>query len=507
MGGGGADRLVLGVDIGTGSSKGVLVDLAGRIVATAVREHRTSSPAPGHVEMDMRTWWREFVEITRECLAAAGAGAEVVSVGVSGMGPCVGLADGDGEPLRPAVLYGVDTRATAQIEALTAELGAQELLERTGSALSTQAVGPKLAWLREHEPEVFARARLLLMPSSWLVHRLTGRYVLDHHSASQCDPLYDRGAQDWYRPWAERIAPGLVLPELLWPGERAGSVTAQAAAVTGLREGTPVVAGTVDAWAEAVSVGAQRVGDLMLMYGTTMFLISTTSSPVTAEGLWGTNGTRPGTHSLAGGMATSGAITAWLRELVGSPSYEDLLAEARAAGPGAGGLLVLPYFAGERTPIADPDARGVVAGLTTRHGRGHLYRAALEATALGVRHNAEAIAAAGADIGRVVAVGGGTRGDLWTQVVSDVSGLVQEVPTTTVGASYGGALLAAELVADVSIDVWNPVREQRVPDPRLADFYAARYDAYRELYRSTRSVVHALAREVRPPQEAGAAAG
>ena len=490
-------QLVLGVDIGTGSSKGVLVDLDGRRVATAVREHRTSSPAPGHVEMPMDTWWQELVEITRECLAAVGPGHRVVSVGVSGMGPCVGIADAQGRPLRPAVLYGVDARASEQIVALTAELGAAEVLERTGSALSTQAVGPKLAWLAQHEPEVFARARMLFMPSSWLVHRLTGRYVLDHHSASQSNPLYDRGAQQWYRPWADRIAPQLELPELLWPGEEAGRVTAEAAAATGLPEGTPVVAGTVDAWAEAVSVGAQRVGDLMLMYGTTMFLVHTTGSPVTAPGLWGTNGTREGTHSLAGGMATSGAITAWLRELVGSPSYERLLEEARDAGPGAGGLLMLPYFAGERTPVADPDARGVVAGLTTQHARGHLYRAALEATAMGVRHNVDALRAAGGDIRRVVAVGGGTQGDLWTQVVSDVTGLTQELPTTTVGASYGGAFLAAGLVADVSIDDWNPVLAQRVPDPALADLYAARYDAYRELYRATRPVVHALAREGR----------
>ena len=486
----------LGVDVGTSSSKGVLVGDGGEVLATAVREHAVSTPHPGHVEVAVEDWWREFVELTRECLAAA-PGTAVRAVGVSGMGPCVAVADEEGRPLRPAILYGVDTRATAQIRALTQELGAEEVLRRTGSALSTQAVGPKLAWLAEHEPDVAERARMLFMPSSWLVHRLTGRYVLDHHSASQCNPLYDRGAQQWYRPWAERIAPRLRLPGLLWPGERAGEVGAAAAAETGIPAGTPVAAGTIDAWSEAVSVGAQDVGDLMLMYGTTMFLVATTDSPVTAEGLWGTNGARPGTHSLAGGMATSGAITSWLRTLFGSPSYPQLLEEAARSGPGAGGLLMLPYFAGERTPVADPDARGVVVGLTTSTTRGDLYRAALEATAFGVRHNVAALRAARADVRRVVAVGGGTQGGLWTQVVSDATGLVQQVPTTTIGASFGAAFLAAGLVGEPDIAVWNPVREERVPDPATRGLYDGLYEQYLQLYPATRPVVHALVRGAR----------
>jgi xylulokinase len=482
---------VLGVDIGTSSSKGVLVDLAGRVLASAVREHAVQRPAPGHVEMDAAVWEDEFVSLARELLPAAEG--DVVAVGVSGMGPCVLLADADDRPVRPAVLYGVDTRSGAQIARLDRELGSEEIIRRCGSALTSQAAGAKIAWIAEEEPEAYARARRLFMPSSWLVRRLTGSYVLDHHSASQCTPLYDTHEQRWYEPWAARVAPGLELPELRWSGEAAGTVTAEAAAATGLPAGIPVITGTIDAWAEAVSVGAHGVGDLMLMYGTTMFLVHTVPGPVTSPSLWGTVGALPGTRNLAGGMATSGAVTSWLRELFGSPDYAELVDLAERSGPGANGLLMLPYFAGERTPVMDPQARGVVAGLTLSHTRGDLYRAALEATAYGVRHNVETIEAAGGDIRRVVAVGGGTRGGLWTQVVSDVTGRPQEIRRQSVGASYGGALLAAQLVTDADVDAWNPVQEVVRPQEATAAGYAEGYRLYRELYTASADVVHALA--------------
>ncbi|MDO5663352.1 MAG: FGGY-family carbohydrate kinase, partial [Brachybacterium sp.] len=418
----------------------------------------------------------------------------VISVGVSGMGPCVLLTDAEGKPVGPAILYGVDSRAGAQIDRLTAELGEQEILDRCGSVLTTQAAGPKIAWVREREPAAYARARRLFMPASFLAHRLTGAYVLDHHSASQSTPLYDTAALDWHLPWAEHVAPGLELPALQWPGERAGTVSADAArCIPGLVEGTPVITGTIDAWSESISVDATHPGDLMLMYGTTMFLIATTAERTSSRTMWGTVGAFEGTYNLAGGMATSGAITGWLRDLTGAAPYPELLAEADRSGPGAGGLLMLPYFAGERTPIQDPDARGVIAGLTLSHGRGDLYRAALEATGFGVRHNVEAMRASGITIERIAAVGGGAQGGLWTSIVSDITGLEQIVPTHTVGASLGAAMLAARLVEDVDTAAWNPPRETLRPEPSRRDLYDELYARYRELYTSTADAVHMLA--------------
>jgi xylulokinase len=480
---------VIGVDVGTSSSKGVLVDLDGRLLGSSVVEHAVQRPGPGMFEMDSAVWWDELVAIARGLLADAPA--DVRAVGVSGMGPCVLLTGEDDEPLRPAILYGVDTRSGRQIERLNDRYGADEIQRRCGSALSSQAAGAKVAWVADEEPERFAQARRLYMPSSFLARRLTGEYVLDHHSASQCTPLYDWLEQDWYEPWAGEIAGAIELPPLRWPGDAAGTVTAAAAAATGLPEGIPVITGTIDAWSEALSVGAQGAGDLMLMYGTTMFLIHTVPEPLTSPTLWGTVGALPGTRNLAGGMATSGAITGWLRELFGSPDYGELLELAARSGAGANGLLMLPYFAGERTPIMDPDARGVVAGLTLSHTRGDLYRAALEATGYGVRHNIEAIEAAGGDIRRIVAVGGGIQGGLWTQIVSDVTGRDQEIRSQSIGASYGAAWLAAQLVEPVAIDAWNPVVE--TVTPQGDGQYAELYRLYRDLYPRTADTVHALA--------------
>ncbi len=487
---------VLGVDIGTSSSKGVVVDLDGRILATATREHEVSRPRPGWVEMDASVWWDEFASLSRELVGAL-AGVSINAVGVSGMGPCVAVADDRGELLRPAILYGVDTRSQPQIAALNERFGRQAIVERCGSELSTQAVGPKLAWLADNEPAVATTARYLFMPSSWLGFKLTGSYVLDHHSASQSVPLYDTGAHSWFEPWWHDIAPNIVQPELVWPGEIIGMVTPAAASTTGLPAGIPVIAGTIDAWTEAVSVNAQSPGDLMLMYGTTMFLICTTAQRATAPGLWGTVGAFPGVRNLAGGMATSGAITSWLRRLFGAPGFSDLLDEAAQSGVGARGLLMLPYFAGERTPVADPDARGVIAGLTVEHSRGDLYRAALEATAMGVRHNVDAFRAAGAPIERIVAVGGGTQGVLWTQIVSDVTGLTQEVPSVTIGACFGAAYLAARVLVAVDIGDWNPTASTVTPDPSTADAYNGLFELYRGLYPATVEISHRLAERQR----------
>lgn len=485
-------ELLLGVDIGTASSKAVLVRPDGEIVARATRGHATSSPRPGWFEHDAEdVWWADVIALCRELLPANNR--KVAAVGVSGIGPCVVPCDENDRPLRPAILYGVDTRAEAEVEELTSLLGADEILRRGGSALSSQALGPKLAWLRRHEPETWERMRRWHMASSFTVARLTGEWVLDHHSASQCDPLYELGATTWNREWAELAAPGLPLPPLAWPGEVVGRVHARGAAATGLAQGTPVVAGTVDAWAEAASVGVRGSGDLMLMYGSTMFLVLGVDAPADNSSIWTTRGIDPGSLTTAAGLATSGSLTAWLRDLFGKPAFDELLDEATAVAPGSNGLVMLPYFAGERTPILDPSARGTVIGLTLSHERRHLYRAALEAVAYGVRHNLEVMVRGGAP--RVVAVGGGTRGDIWAQIVSDVAGVEQTIPVETIGACYGDALLAAEGTELVDPGtVWaKPDRTIR-PRTEHAALYAELYAIYRELYVATAPLAHSLAR-------------
>ncbi|MCW2975319.1 MAG: carbohydrate kinase [Actinomycetia bacterium] len=484
-------ELLLGIDIGTASSKGVLTRPDGTVVLRATREHAVSLPRPGWVEHDPETvWWADFVGLCAELLPHAHG--RIAGVGVSGIGPCVAPCDAQGRPLRPAILYGVDTRAQREISELTELLTEDRIFERGGSTLSSQALGPKLLWLRQNEPETWERMHRWHTASSFVVGRLTGEWVLDHQSASQCDPLYDLAASRWAEDWVELVVPGLPLPRLAWPAEVAGVVTADAARTTGLAAGTPVVVGTIDAWAEAVSVDVRRAGDVMLMYGSTMFLVAGVQERGDVRTIWTTRGVDPGSLTLAAGMATSGSLTAWFRELAGGPPYDDLVAEAKDVRAGADGLLVLPYFAGERTPVFDPNARGAILGLTLRHSRAHIYRALLEAIAYGVRHNLDAVGRS--ELNRFVSVGGGTQGGLWVQIVSDVCGIAQTVPAETIGASYGDARLAAEGVGLASpMDVWSSTAVMVEPNLDAAPIYDALYELYRDLYPATRAIAHRLA--------------
>lgn len=234
----------------------------------------------------------------------------------------------------------------------------------------------------------------------------------------------------------------------------------------------------------------------MLMYGTTMFLIAATGRLVRHAALWSTAGVDAGSNCLSGGMATSGALTTWFAELAGEPSVDRLFERAPSVPAGSRGLLTLPYFAGEPTPIADPNARGVIAGLTLGHDRYDVFRSLVEATALGVRHNLEAFAESGAPISRVIAVGGGTAGGLWPQIVSDVTGCEQIVPLITVGASYGDARMAAESIGAVRDGEasWMKIDTIVHPNPAVRPIYDDLYARYRALYVATADIVHSLGR-------------
>lgn len=487
--------LLLGIDMGTGSTKGVLARPDGTIVATASRPHAMSLPRPGWAEVDPRNvWWADVVAVAKELVAATNSDS-LACLTISGVGPCLVLTDADVEPVRDAILYGIDTRATAEIDELTERFGADEIVRRCGKALSTQAVGPKMMWVRKHEPETWQRARRWYNSSSFVVGRLTGEYVLDHHTASQCDPLYDLGKREWADDWAEHVCGGLPLPRLAWSGDVVGTVSPQGAAESGLPEGLPVTAGTVDAWAEAFSAGVRDPGDLMLMYGSTMFFVQQLSNLRSHPLLWTTNGVERDTYTLAAGMSTSGSLTTWLQDLTGGVPFEELISEAAAVPPGSDGLVLLPYFAGERTPIFDSQARGVVAGLTLRHGRGHLFRAVYEGIALGIRQILEFLEEDVDPATRLVAVGGGTQSGLWTQIVSDVCQREQVVPSQTIGASYGGALLSAIGSGLVPAQTnWATVARTVEPDDAAAATYDDLFEVYTALYPATRDHVHALAR-------------
>ena len=487
------DELLLGIDLGTMSSKGVLCSLDGEVVATTERPHDVSMPRPGWVEHDAEEiWWNDFTAICRELLE--GAEGKVAAVGVSGIGPCFLAAGKDGRPLRPAILYGVDTRAAREVEELTERYGDENITGRCGNPLTSQSVGPKIAWLRRNEPEVWEETRYLFMSHTFVAFRLTGAYVLDHPAAGMCEPLYDHRERRWIGDWSEEVAPGLELPELRWPADVAGEISDEAAEATGLPAGIPVVTGTVDAWSEAASIGVREPGDLMVMYGTTALTMEIVGEPLPSPDLWSTAGPLSGTDVLAGGMATSGALTEWVKKLTDGRSFAELTEEASGVPPGSEGLLVLPYFAGERNPISDPNARGVICGLTLRHSRGHIYRAMLEATAFGIRHLLESVHEAGGEAKRLVAVGGGTKGGLWPQIVSNVIDERQDLPEQTIGAAYGNALIAGMGSGLLEPDTdWTSIAETVEPNPDNREIYDELYKLYKDLYPATRDTVHALA--------------
>ena len=490
----------LGIDIGTYGSKGVLADETGRIVAQASRDHRMIVPRPGWAEHRAeQDWWGNFVAITRDLLAQSGIDPALIAcVGASAIGPCMLPVDAQGQPLMNAVLYGVDTRASAEIDILNAALGADTILVRCGNALTSQSVGPKILWLKRQRPELFARTAHIMNAATFLTFRLTGEVVIDHYTAANFTPLYDVTTQDWAADLANGICPLDMLPRLLWSSEIAGAVTPRAAEETGLAPGTPVLCGTIDAGAEALSVGLRRPGDMMMMYGSTIFVIQQTGARVTDPALWYAPWMFPGEHVSMAGLATSGTLTHWFRDrfaadLPDDTAFATLAHEAAASPPGARGLLCLPYFSGERTPIHDAQAKGAIFGLDLTHTRGDIYRAVIEGIAHGTAHVIDTYRAAGQPPARVLAVGGGVQNAVWLQATSDIGGVPQVVSRVSVGASLGDAFLAAIAVGLArrdDITAWNP--PERMISPQTHAAYATAGPLFRALYTQTRDIAHAL---------------
>jgi xylulokinase len=505
-----ATSLLLGVDVGTYETKGVLVTVDGEVRASATRPHDVHFPKAGWAEHDPEaTWWGDVVAVIRELLATEDVRpTDVKGVAISAIGPDVLPIDENLDPLRMGILYGVDTRAVAEIEEMNGWHGEDRIYDGCANALSSQATGPKILWLKRNEPEVYRRARWFVDATTFIVARLTGRVVVDHFSAGSHHPTYD----PWRHAWNEELCREVVeidrLPELAWSDELAGEVTPAAAEATGLLPGTPVSTGTIDAGAEALSVGVSRPGQMMLMYGSTIFMIQVTANDEARDRrLWAAPYLFDGTWCLLAGMATSGSLTRWFRDTLapdlvaaerdgGVASYAALMREAEEAPVGSGGVLVLPYFSGERTPINDPRARGVIFGLSLVHRRGHLYRATLEGMGHGIRQHVDLFAELGAAPDVIRAVGGGTKNPVWLQAVSDISGVSQEIAPLTVGASYGDALLAGLATGLVSspsaMDDWQGAMRTLHPDPSTAEVYAPMHTLYASLYDATRELMHRL---------------
>ncbi|MDT0182980.1 FGGY family carbohydrate kinase [Microbacterium sp. ARD31] len=491
--------MFLGIDVGTFESKGVLVDAGGVVLAQARRHHGIATPAPGHVEQDPESdWWADVCAISRDLLSGVDP-REVAAVGVSAIGPCVVATDAAFTPLRPAILYGIDTRAGDQIRALTERLGVETIRSRSGNVLTSQSAGPKIAWLAEAEPEVWQAARWFMTSQSWLVAKLTGEVTIDHATAGYFHPLYDLAAGRWDVTGCEEFVDETRLPRIGWSSEIAGTVTDAAADVTGIPVGTPVIIGTTDAPAEAVGSGAVADGELMAMYGSSGYFIRVGDRIRTSEQLWAAPFVFEGTAVLAAGTSTAGTATRWIADLLGLTADTDeetfgrLIALAAESTPGARGVLAMPHFSGERTPFQDAASRAVVMGLGLEHTRADVARAFLEGVGHSIAAAIGAYAAEDAPIERVVAVGGATKNPFIIESVSAITGFDQHVVDSP-GASLGDAFLAAFGVGAVSsaedVRAWvglrETVRADAVPVDALRrdhEDYLALYDAVAPLQR------------------------
>jgi xylulokinase len=492
----------LGIDIGTFESKGVIVDQSGQIVASASKPHKMLVPQPGWAEhRPKQDWWGDFTVICKKLLADSKIDPKAIrAVGASAIGPCMLPVDADGQALSNAALYGVDARAPKEIEELNAAIGAERILDLCGNALTSQSVGPKILWLKKNRPEIFAKAAKIVTSTTYIVEKLTGECVIDHYSAANFSPLYVVDKQDWSDELSGDIIDLGRLPRLKWSTDIAGHVTGKAARVTGLATGTPVIAGTIDAASEALSVGMVGAGDMMVMYGSTIFTIMLSKARIEDRRLWYAPWLFRGEHASMAGLATSGTLTHWFRdqtarELDEMGAFAKLAKEAEKSLPGARGIVMLPYFSGERTPIHDPNAKGVIIGLNLTHTRGDIYRALLEGIAFGTNHIFETYRDIGHMPKKLLAVGGGTKNKVWLQATSDVSGLVQSVCQKTVGACYGDAFLAALAVGDVrkkDILSWNPAVRQITPDRKNRAVYERQYNVFKALYAETKGLMAKL---------------
>ncbi len=502
---------LLGVDIGTTGSKGVVVTPEGRVVAYQFREHGVATPRPGWCEQDAdAVWWADLAHIIRGLLETSGLEpAAIGGVGISGTCPNMLPVDDEGRPLCPGMLYS-DGRAVQEIAEINDRIGEERIFQGLGRRLGPDSVGAKLLWLRKHEPEVFSRTRMVHTATSYLVFRLTGAQVIDVTSAFGISPLYSPARMDWDAEICGELGlPTTMFPRPRWSYEVAGRVTAEASRQTGLAVGTPVVVGACDAPAEAISTGAVSPGEASLLYGTTMIMGLILDPPAAGQRSLGWPMIAPGLYRAPLIMSTSGALTRWFRDNLGQMekeaesqlginAYSLLSEQAAEVPPGAEGLLALPYFSGERSPIFDPRARGLILGLTLSHTRKHVYRALLEGTAFGLQHGLEGFRQAGAQVTRIVATGGGTKSRVWTQIVSDVIGRDQEILKAPYGAPYGDAYLAGMgigLFTDVTglRDLWRQETSLVRWDPQRHEVYGRYFAIYRGLYETLKDDMHALA--------------
>ena len=493
---------LLGIDVGTGGTRAVLIDSEGRILISSTVEHVAfASPRTGWAEQEPPDWWRAASAAVRAVLSSEGVRREEIdAVGLSGQMHGAVLLDQQDEVVRPAIIW-CDQRTEAQCSALTDKIGADRLIELTCNPALTGFTLPKMLWVREFEPEIWQRVRTVLLPKDYVRLQLTGEKATDVADASGT-LIFDVTRRKWSPEMlaAAEIDERLV-PRVYESPQVTGVVSAAGAAATGLRTGTPVVAGAGDQAAGAVGMGIVRAGTVSATIGTSGVVFAVTDRPsLDPQGRVHTFcHAIPGRWHVMGVTQAAGLSLRWFRDVFGAgpqdgrDPYERLTEEAASAPAGADGALWAPYLMGERTPHLDPHARGALVGLTASHTRAHVVRAILEGVAFSLRDTFEIFKEMKVPVETIRLGGGGARSSLWRQIQADIYGHEVEMVAAEEGAAYGAALLAG-----VGSGIWPSVdaacgavvrvADRVTPEPANQSLLDKQYQSFRRLYPALRSV-------------------
>jgi len=486
-----------GVDVGTTGLKAALFDLDGRVVGEAARPYPVVQPQMNWAEQDAGQWWKAFKEAVGELTAKAEA-SEIASIAIDSQCPSLLPITADGQPLRNALLW-FDRRSVTQAEWIKRTIGEEKTGEIACNRVAAGAFSaPGMLWIREHEPKVFEAARWFLHANGYISFRLTGRATMDWANAS-FTLLFDVRRREWSQELCDLMrVPGEKLPEAVAPWVQVGEVTAQAAEETGLRQGTPIIAGAADSAAAALGVGAVKVGDSMDSSGASTVLGVCADQPIFNPRFMVRAHAIPDRWLFMGPSSATGASLRWFRdnfcryearsaEELQLSAYQLMDLEAERSPPGARGLVFLPYLAGERAPIWDPDAKGLLYGLTLSHTRADVIRAIMEGATYALRHNMEFMEALGLRIQGLRLTGGHAKSRLWRQIKADVTGRKVIVTAVKEASALGSAMLAG-----VGIGLFkNPIEasehmvvvEQEVePNLELQKTYTPLFNLYKRLY-------------------------
>jgi len=490
---------LLGIDVATTGTKALLIDERGKVVASATKEYPLYMPRPLWSEQDPADWWKGTVASIRELLESSAVDpAAIIGLGLTGQMHGLVLLDGRGQVLRPAILWN-DQRTGPQCQSINERVGFKRLLEWTGNPALPGFTAPKILWVREHEPAIYAQVAHILLPKDYVRYRLSGELATDMADASGT-LLLEVKRRDWSKEMLEALEiPADWLPLCHEGPQVTGVITPAASEETGLRAGTPIVGGGGDQAAQAVGVGAINPAIAALTLGTSGVVFASTVEPVVEEKgrLHAFCHAVPHRWHLMGVMLSAGGSLRWFRDALGKEemgeaskkrvdAYEILLKGAEAIPPGSEGLLFLPYLIGERTPHADPLARGAFVGLTLRHSKAHLVKAVLEGVTYGLRDSLELLRKTGvSELEQVRLSGGGARSPLWRQILADILGIELVTVNVTEGAAYGAALLAA-----VGAGIYTSVEEACETTVRILEHtspleeHKPLYDHYYAIYRS-----------------------